>query len=176
MVGEASNANAKDLRICTAFKEHSAIVRGLIERMIGPDPFVDDLVQETFLIALIKQGNLRKKSALRTWLCGIALNLCRHQFRRNKRQKKLLDKMSRTAAKYPRTPEEVMATTQELAYAKNRARKLSTKQREVFVFHELFELEGQEIADALNIPIGTVWSRLHHARKVMKIYHKNKSE
>jgi RNA polymerase sigma-70 factor, ECF subfamily len=39
------------------------------------------------------------------------------------------------------------------------------KQREVFTLYELEELEGPEIAALLGIPINTVWTRLHHARK-----------
>ena len=42
---------------------------------------------------------------------------------------------------------------------------LSVKQREVFVLYELEEIDGKEVAEVLEIPINTVWSRLRLARK-----------
>jgi RNA polymerase sigma-70 factor (ECF subfamily) len=43
--------------------------------------------------------------------------------------------------------------------------RLPFKQREVFVMYELEELDGAAIAELIGIPVGTVWTRLHHARK-----------
>ncbi len=37
-------------------------------------------------------------------------------------------------------------------------------QREVFVLYELEQLSGEEIAERVGVPVGTVWTRLHHAR------------
>jgi len=43
--------------------------------------------------------------------------------------------------------------------------KLSEKKRTVFVLFELEELSGEEIAEAVGVPLATVWTRLFHARK-----------
>jgi RNA polymerase sigma-70 factor (ECF subfamily) len=42
---------------------------------------------------------------------------------------------------------------------------VSVPKREAFVLFELQGLSGEEVAEALNIPLKTVWTRLHHARK-----------
>ena len=58
--------------------------------------------------------------------------------------------------------------SRDLELAESVITSLSFKQREVFVLYELEEMEGPEITELLNIPIGTVWTRLHKAREIFQ--------
>jgi RNA polymerase sigma factor (sigma-70 family) len=61
--------------------------------------------------------------------------------------------------------EEKLARQQALEIARQVLQKLSFEQREAFILYELEGLEGQEIAELVAIPLGTVWTRLQAARK-----------
>jgi len=65
----------------------------------------------------------------------------------------------------PQTPERELERRQRAALVHELIGRLPFKQREVFSLYELEELPGERIAELLGIPIGTVWTRLHHARK-----------
>ncbi len=64
-----------------------------------------------------------------------------------------------------RGPEDEAERRQALAAASQAVLDLPFQQREAFVLYELEGLSGAEVATLLSVPIGTVWTRLHHARK-----------
>ncbi len=61
--------------------QHRPAVRGFVLRLIGDDPLVEDLTQETFLRAQRSIGTYRSEASEHSWLCSIALNLVRDHFR-----------------------------------------------------------------------------------------------
>ena len=69
------------------YRRHTASVYQFALRFLGGNEHdAEDVVQETWIRAMEKLGGFRWKSALRTWLTGIALNHCRSRFRRRDRQ------------------------------------------------------------------------------------------
>jgi RNA polymerase sigma-70 factor (ECF subfamily) len=62
------------------------------------------------------------------------------------------------------TPERRLVLSVEGARAQRALSRLSAKKREVFVLVALEGMSGAEVANALHIPVATVWTRLHHAR------------
>ena len=151
-----------------AYQMHAPFIARVIEKLTGAGPHVDDLLQETFIIAYKKRAQFEKRSALRTWLYGIAKNLCMHHKRVLARFLNFKEKLQSLPNSVSQTPDQTLEVSRELQLAESVITSMSFKQREVFVVYELEEMEGPEIAELLEIPIGTVWTRLHKARQVFQ--------
>jgi RNA polymerase sigma-70 factor (ECF subfamily) len=146
-----------------------------ILRMVGNATDAEDLVQETFLRAYQGLPNFDGRASLGTWLYRIATNLCiDHQRRRARRVPTVSysgqeDEDGEPAEwDFPdhQTPNPLQAVlNRELeAVVEDAIGKLSPKLRTVLLLYDVEELSYEEIARVLHIPIGTVKSRLNHAR------------
>lgn len=137
-------------------KDHYDAVYRFCARRIGVAKAADT-AQETFLTAQRAIKRFRGDSSLRTWLLGIALNECRRAVRRGGSEPLPLDlDLACPLAESERG----FIDRQALATALSR---LSEEHRDVVVLHELQGLTYEETATVLNVPVGTVKSRLHHA-------------
>src|SRR5262245_33216664 len=68
------------LDVSSAYVEHAAFIGRTIERLVGRGPDVDDLLQETFIVAFRRRGDFDGRAEVRTWLYAIAAHLCmRHR-------------------------------------------------------------------------------------------------
>lgn len=148
------------------FRAHATFVAAFVTRLGAVQAEVDDLVQEVFLVAHNKGGYQPGPAQPRTWLAAIALRVARTRQRavRRRREDAAEPDFDALAAE-GRDPSEALDLAESLARVQRALEALDLEHRAVFV---LFELEGepcQAIADALEIPIGTVYSRLHNARK-----------
>jgi RNA polymerase sigma-70 factor, ECF subfamily len=166
LTAAAARPVAPALDVAAAYVDHAAFIARIIQRLIGAGPHVDDLLQETFIVAFRRRAQFDGRAEVRTWLYAIAAHLCLHH-RRSARRFSLFH--GRLAQEGPRASspaaDEQLAHKQELGRAREVLEKLSFEQREVFVLYELEELEGREIAELLGVPVGTVWTRLAAARK-----------
>ena len=128
----------------------------------------DDLLSETFLVAFDKRGNFdAERGAVRAWLLGITTTLIRKHRRTEARAYAGLaaDKASRilSADAYQEADArlDAAASVRDLARA---LAKLAPGDRDVVLLYAWEELSYQDIALALDIPLGTVRSRLNRAR------------
>jgi RNA polymerase sigma-70 factor (ECF subfamily) len=146
-----------------------------ILRMVGNATDAEDLVQETFLRAYQGLPNFDGRASLGTWLYRIATNLCiDHQRRRARRAPTVSysahddEDGEATEWDFPdlQTPNPLdAALNRELeAVVEEAIGKLSPKLKTVLLLYDVEELSYEEIARVLGIPIGTVKSRLNHAR------------
>ncbi len=129
---------------------------------------MDDLVQETFIIAFQKAHKYdEKKGEARSWLYGIAANLCRRFGRSRQRAGRFSSRLAQYVECQPdlEEPEHTMIREEEIAIVRRAVQKLPFKQREVFVLYELEGMAGKDIGKLLKLKEGTVWTRLHYARK-----------
>ena len=151
-----------------------------IYSMISNHQDTVELSQEVFLRVYKHLPSFEGTSSFYTWLYRITRNLCIDYYRKRKLQAYEYDDKFRHA---PALQEEVFPVVssasretptgrllrEELAEKIHEAMgKLSQKHREVLVLRELEGLSYQEIADTVGISIGTVMSRLYHARKKMQ--------
>lgn len=123
-----------------------------------------DVVQDTFIKAHKSLARFERRASVGTWLCQIAVHQSIDLARRRKvRQADSLEEgLVGGDAPSPRTE----AQGNELQEALTKALdQLSEKHRTVFVLYTVKGLSYKEIAEALNISIGTVMSRLFYARK-----------
>lgn len=147
------------------FRDHATFVARFLARLGVPRDDVEDLVQEVFLTAHRRGGFVPGLARPTTWLAEIALRVA-STARRSRRRKPAhtsdgLDRAAGTAA----DPVEQAVAREALARVERALGGMDLDRRAVFV---LFEIEGQGcdvIAAGLGIPVGTVYSRLHAARK-----------
>jgi RNA polymerase sigma-70 factor (ECF subfamily) len=151
-----------------AFRDHGAFIGRVIMRFLGDGPHVDDLLQDTFLTAFRKRDNFEGRSELRTWLYGIASNLCSRHRRSVTRLDRFKGKLAVETPEDSPSPERELRRSQGAALLHRAIESLPFKHKEVFVLYELEELEGREISELLDVPLGTVWTRLHKARKLFE--------
>jgi RNA polymerase sigma-70 factor (ECF subfamily) len=147
------------------YTANAPFIGRVLIRLVGNGAHIDDLIQETFIIAFRKRHTFDGRSAPRTWLYGIAARLA---MRHRRGAGRWLRAVGLFAAEPPRVepgPDRELERAHAAAQVRAALDRLPFKQREVFVLYELEELDGQAIAELLAIPVGTVWTRLHHGRK-----------
>lgn len=146
------------------------LVYRLCRRLVAHPTDAEDAVQETFLRAWQNASTLRDPVAHRAWVCRIARHVCADRARgAAAREQPILDEDARTAglralASDERPADETLHAAEVRAVVSGALGKLKEKHRVVLVLREIDDLDYEEIADALGIPIGTVESRLHRAR------------
>ena len=129
----------------------------------GDAMVADDLVQETLALGLQKAHQLRDPERLNAWLYSI-LNNCWKQYLRCNRPHEDLDE--ERACDGP-APETSVGQLQTVTRVRNAVASLPTEQRRVLALVDLEGLAYSEVAVILDIPIGTVMSRLHRGRKTL---------
>jgi len=148
------------------FDRHAATIHRYLARRVGP-LLADDLTAETFLIAFRNRDKYDMSyEDGRPWLYGIAANLLRGHQRAEVRQYRALARTgvdpvydsSEDSDARVTAADDVRALAGVLA-------KLPAGERDVLTLIAQAQLSYPEVARALNIPVGTVRSRLHSARK-----------
>ncbi|MDH5179257.1 MAG: RNA polymerase sigma factor [Gammaproteobacteria bacterium] len=124
-------------------------------------PLAEDLVQETLTKALKNSNQLRDHAAMDSWLFGILNNNWRDYLRR----KKDLDNIDDVVLKSPLTPERQFERQEITTLVRKHMEELTIGQRQVLSLVDLQGFSYDEVAKALDIPVGTVMSRLSRARK-----------
>jgi RNA polymerase sigma-70 factor (ECF subfamily) len=149
------------------YARHATFVTGLFARMGTPHRDLADLTQEVFLTAHRRGGFVPGPAKATTWLAEIAVNVLRNH-RRTQRRRPLEPGEPDTAAASGPDPEAASASRQALRQVASCLSELDDDHREVFVLFELEGLPAAEVADVVGVKLGTVYSRLHHARKQFK--------
>ncbi|WP_165864329.1 sigma-70 family RNA polymerase sigma factor [Capsulimonas corticalis] len=145
-------------------------------RMMGNDDDAEDITQEVFIRMYQSLGTFRQQSSLNTWVFRIASNLCIDQFRRRKKHQAIAyslddtddsgDKagLEREVPDATYEPQRLLANSEMSAQIDLALTHLPDKLRAVVLLYDLEELSYEEIARVLEIPVGTVKSRLFNAR------------
>jgi len=157
-------------------------VERLIGRMVRDTDLVQDIAQETFIRAYRALGQFRGEAQFYTWLYRIAVNTAKKQLMELKRDPVVLMSSLKSAeddetsgveqeltaqVADAETPEAVLAS-KEIAQAVNAAMEALPKELgQAIVLREIEGLSYEEIAQALDCPIGTVRSRIFRAREAI---------
>jgi RNA polymerase sigma factor (sigma-70 family) len=152
------------------FDRYALDVRRFLSRLGVTAGDVDDLAQATFLIVMDAASSFRGDGAARAWLFGLAANVVRRHRRSMARMAAHLAAWAREPreGERPPPPSESLDTHERSVRAAHALARLSPKKREVFVMVTMEGLTAETAADALGIPVGTVWTRLHHARRELR--------
>ena len=151
------------------FDRHEAALRRFFARLGMNSADADDLVQATFLEVMRAAPRFDPHLPLRGWLYGLASIMARRHRRTLARAaKRLLGWASLTWLESPQTPAAELEQDRELRRFQRALARVAPKKREVFVLVVLEGLSGEEAARALQVPVNTVWTRLHHARRELR--------
>lgn len=124
----------------------------------------DDLVQETLARALTKIDSLREESRLQVWLTQILANLHRDHYRRVQPDTGLDTDILRAED----DPEHAADRSQLIVRTRRAIAMLKDDQRQVLTLVDIAEFSYADTANILNVPVGTVMSRLSRARARMR--------
>jgi RNA polymerase sigma-70 factor, ECF subfamily len=144
---------------------------GFIKRMVIDAEEASDIAQEAFVRAYQSFGRFDGRSSVRTWLFRIAYNLCVDRARRNQRapletriDATFEDDEQFEIADTRWNPETFVLDDELMAAAEQAISSMSEKLRGVLLLHDREDMAYDEIAKMLDVPIGTVKSRLFLAR------------
>ena len=152
------------------YEAHFGFVWRSVRRLGVNEGAVDDVVQETFLVVHRRLPEFEGRSSINTWLFGILLHVV-HDHRRHLRRKS-----PHLRAEGPTDPETLTARADhgphERAVRTEAVKalhaildELDDEKREAFVLAELEQMTAPEMAEALNVNLNTIYSRLRAARQ-----------
>ena len=156
-------------------------VERLIGRMVRDVDLVQDIAQETFIRAYRALPQFRGDSAFYTWLYRIAVNTAKKALMDMKRDPLVTESSLRTDEEGEEssraenelsdgeTPEALLASKEIAAAVNSAIEALSDDLRQAITLREIEGLSYEEIADAMNCPIGTVRSRIFRAREAIAL-------
>lgn len=146
---------------------HARGVFNVVFHMCGNALIAEDAAQETFIRAWQNLSTYRLQTPLRNWLYRIAFNAGMDMLRKEKRilPNDIEDMELRDANS---GPESVVSQQERTSIVQKAVLSLPEASRAVLVLREYEGMSYSEIADALDIPVGTVMSRLNYARKLLK--------
>jgi RNA polymerase sigma-70 factor, ECF subfamily len=126
---------------------------------LGAAGDVEDLVQETYARALKSLGQFRGEAAVKTWFLTIARNVCADQVRRQQRQRRLVQRISRFVDQTPLglPDHSVEALLADVPFDR----------REAFVLTQVLGLSYDEASEVVGCPVGTIRSRVSRAKADM---------
>ena len=136
-----------------------------------------DLTQEAFVKAFRNLKSFRLESSFYTWLYRIAMNLAIDHTRKQKRREtKEFDEQVGTRNSEgdlseihrAESPRKALERKQLMAAINDALQKLPEEQRQIVVLREVQGLSYREISEVMDIPEGTVMSRLYYARKKLQ--------
>jgi RNA polymerase sigma-70 factor (ECF subfamily) len=144
------------------YERYFDFVWSMTRRFGVPPAQLDDVVQEVFIVVHGKLHTVRQPESLRSWLYGIARRTALHQRREQGAEMTELD-------------ETLVASATDQVEQNARVRRLwallaqlEPVKREVFIMAELEEFTCPEIAEALEIPLNTAYSRLRAAKEAFE--------
>lgn len=143
-------------------------VRRVLGRLGVAPADIDDIVQDTFVELVRCAKNYDGRANAKPWLIGLAINWVRRRRRSVQVLLKNLAAWGREPAPATPTPEETTSSADAAARARRALDALSEKKREAFVLVVMEGLSGEQVATMLDVPVATVWTRLHHARRELR--------
>ena len=149
-------------------------IQGAIYRLAGNRDEARDLTQETFLKAYRALGTFKKEARFSSWLYQIALNATRDRLRRRHRRTDLsLDDLDEGAERSLRDTSpsalERMESGDLARLVASAVASLPEEQREVVILKEYEGLTFPEIAEALDVPLSTVKTRLYRGLGQLRV-------
>ncbi len=140
-------------------------------RVLGSADDARDVAQDAFVQAFLKLDTFRGTAAFYTWLYRIAFNLAMSHARRG-RPTQSLDAVKDDCGREPvdgqLTPEAELVGREEVMLVHRALGELTAEYRQIIVLRELESCSYEQIAQILELPIGTVRSRLFRARLALR--------
>jgi RNA polymerase sigma-70 factor (ECF subfamily) len=150
------------------YAEHFRFVWRTLRRLGIPEDEVADAVQDVFLVVHRKLPDWEGRSKVTTWLFGICLRVASERRRSVRARREVVSDEAGSGADERETVVEALDRKRNLQELEAILEELPLEQRAVFACFELDGMQGEEIAELMSIPLGTVYSRLRLARKAFR--------
>ncbi len=161
----------------TLYELYCRRVFGLLYRLTGSRDVAEDLLQATFLRVVRVLPDYEHSGRFEAWLFRIAANLVRDRARKRSRHQKAMERefprradeqRSKAATPQPVRPDEELDRRESAQRLQVCLADLSEMEREIILLRHYSELSFREIAEMLDIPLGTALSRAHRALARMR--------
>lgn len=152
--------------LATLYDAHARRVWRTLLRLGVPPSAVEDAVQDVFLTAHQRLAGFRGASALGTWLLGIAVRVAANA-RRARQRRGVLEPVDDALVDPGQGPDQHLEARRRLLELQRVLGELPDEQREVVVLVDLEQLTAPEVAEALDVNVNTVSSRLRLGRAAL---------
>ena len=154
----------------SVYRQYFDFVWSMARRLGVPPEALDDLVQEVFIVVHAKLDTLEKPESLRSWIYSVVKRSVSSHRRaeRTRSSAGLAGRASEEVASSAPTPLEQTQTNADMQLLAQLLEALDEPKREVFALVELQELTVPEVAELLEIPLNTAYSRLRAARQAFE--------
>ena len=167
MTEHAAGATAEPLAFDDVYERWFDQVARWARALGGPSADVDDLAQEVFVVVNRKLERFDGRDP-RSWLYRITARTVSDYRRRAWFRRVVLRARDVALESLPEqrgTPAELLERKEREQLVYRLLERMSEKRRTAFVLFEIEGYSGEEIAELEGVPLATVWTRLHHARK-----------
>jgi RNA polymerase sigma-70 factor (ECF subfamily) len=144
---------------------HRQGVINVVYRMCGDAELAEDTAQEAFIRAWKNLHRYQPQSPFRNWVYRIATNAALDVLRR---QREMVNIEDLPLKSHRANPESAAETQEQAVFIQQAVLDLPEASRLVIILREYEDFSYREISETLNIPIGTVMSRLNYARKQLR--------
>ncbi|GAC1599499.1 MAG: RNA polymerase sigma factor [Polyangiales bacterium] len=171
MVAEAVATEEREERLIDVTAIHAAhadFVWTTLQRFGVRDADLEDMLQEVFIVVHRRLDSFDGTSRMTTWLFGIAMRVAAaHRRKAHVRRERSVEEVPENVSETNpvENPEQATIRMEGRARLHHILEQMDLERRAVFVMFEIEELSCEEIAKTIGVPVGTVYSRLHKARK-----------
>ncbi len=163
-VGELQCAMGADPNVVEIYERHFDFVWRSLRRLGVGVSELEDATQEVFLVVHRRLEDFEQRSAIKTWIFGIALRIAKVYRHKAARQRTHVPEDKAVLVCMSDSPEQARAHMQAAEQVQILLDELDEDKRAVFILAELEQIPAAEIAQALGLPTNTVYSRLRLAR------------
>ncbi len=168
MIGEPPG-NARSMTLEEIYEKHVDFVWRTLRRMGVPHGDLGDAVQSVFLTVHRSLSGFEGRSSITTWLFTVCRSVARERRNSSHLRHEVFDQIVLDTEVDLRADVAALVERREqVDLLESLLDRLDVDQRNVLVLFELESLSGEEIGEALSIPLGTVYSRLWAARKAFR--------
>lgn len=147
-------------------RHYQGVVR-VVVRMCADPGLAEDAAQEAFMRAWLNLQHFEPRACLRNWLYRIAINAALDVLRR-KVEEPLTEAQDQMISDRAQDPETILIEKEQAMHVQKALQALPEAARAALVLREYGGLSYQEIAGVLEVPVGTVMSRLNYARNRLR--------
>jgi RNA polymerase sigma-70 factor (ECF subfamily) len=159
---EAGSSSAGNDACFQAYQRELEYLLGSLRRLGVPRPDVEDVVHEVFLVMHRRWEDYDCDRPLRPWLFGIAFRVAAAQRRRGARE---LPSEAYESEALATAPDDAVAASETRGLLHQALVRVPLERRAVLLMHDVDEMPMREIAEQLELPLFTAYSRLRKARK-----------
>lgn len=165
----AACATGDEAALAALFDRHNTAILRFVARAYGVDGAnAEDVLQVVFIEIYKNAARFEGRSAPLSWMMGIAANVTRKELRSHGRVARLVVALKDERPEGPHAPDRVLERREKIARLQELVRLLPESLREVFILCDAEGVPGVEAARILGLKEGTLYRRLHDARRRLR--------